>query len=91
MSFKEGDILKIEGGFVLAAASGAEEYYVWPMVEPALEGNPYILEAGDLVLKKDGEIPLGIDLTCRLKIKEEDIRGMAGAVNRRCLEKLWRG
>lgn len=91
MSFKEGDILITEGGFVLAAASGAEEYYVWPMLEPAPEGNPYILEAGDLVLKKNGKIPFGIDLTCRLKIKQKDIRGMAGEVSRPCLEKLWRG
>lgn len=90
MSFKAGDILKIEGGFVLAAASGAGEYYVWPMVKAASIKNPYILEAADLVLEKSREIPLGIDLNCRLKIKEDDILGKAGEINRPCLEKLWR-
>jgi len=90
MSFKAGDILKTECGFVLAAASSAEEYYVWPMVDPAPEESPYIPESGDLVLEKNGEIPLGIDLNCQLKIKEENIRGKVGEVNRTYLEKLWR-
>lgn len=102
MSFKAGDVLIIEGGFVLAAACRAREYSVWPMIKPVEERghtsarnvpdnkDPYILEAGDLVFEKSREIPLGIDLNCRLKIKEEDIKGKAGEVHWPCLEKLWR-
>lgn len=105
MSFKAGDILKIEDGFVLVAASGAEEYYIWPMVRPAFkerahtvqakgthlfEEDHYILDAGDFVFEKNREVPLGIDLNCRLKIKEQDIKGKAGEINRPCLEKIWR-
>ncbi|WP_243119728.1 lipopolysaccharide biosynthesis protein RfbH [Pelotomaculum propionicicum] len=50
----------------------------------------YVLEAEDLFVEKSVNIPLGIDLNCRLKIIEEDIKGKAGEINLPCLEKLWR-
>ena len=90
MLFKAGDILKIGGGFVLVAALEAVGYCVWPMIKPVSNKDPFILEAGDLVLEKSLEIPLGINLNSRLIIEEEDIKGKAGEINRPCLEKLWR-
>ncbi len=90
MLFKAGDVLKIKSGFVLAATSEAQVYYVWPMVESASKGSYFNLEAGDLVFNKNGKIPLAIDLNCQLRINGEDIRGKAGEINRPCLEKIWR-
>lgn len=90
MSFKAGDVLIIDDGYALVAAIRAEEYYVWPMVETDPEGKTYSLESGDIALKKNGRVPLAIDLNCRLRIREEDIRDVAGEVNRPCLEKIWR-
>jgi len=90
MSFKAGDILQTEGGFVLVAASGTGGYYVWLMAKPSPADSLYGLEETDLVLEKSLEIPLGVDLDCQLMIKKEDIHGKAGEVTRPCLEKLWR-
>lgn len=86
--YKAGDILKIESGYVLAAAAGTEGYNVWPMAEA--EETNYILEAKDLILEQAGTFPLGVDLNCRLNINKKDIRGREGEIRRKCLEKLWR-
>lgn len=90
MSFYAGDILIIDGGIALVASSTSGEYSVWPMVEPVPEGVALILEAGELVLEKGREVPLGIDINCMLKIKEKEIRGKAGFITRSCLERIWK-
>lgn len=90
MLFKPGDVLNTGDGYVLAAVSQGREHYAWPLVEPAAKGKYYILEADDFIIKEDGTIPLGVDLNCRLKINEGDIRVKSGEINRPCFEKLWR-
>jgi CDP-6-deoxy-D-xylo-4-hexulose-3-dehydrase len=88
MLFKAGDILRIEGGFALAAASRPEGCYAWPLADP--KETHYILEAGDLLPQQAPGFPPGVDLNCRLSINKEDIRGKEGEISRPCLEKLWR-
>ena len=91
MSFEAGDILRTEGGFVLAAVPGEKEYFAWPMVDPDTAGTLYKLESGELDEQNTGVIPLAVDLDCQLKIRGEEIRDKAGKISRPALEKIWRG